>query len=131
MSYITETDFRKQLRGDLFGCYVFFGEEDYLKAWCIKTARENICPDEGLACFNDISIDFPDFSVDALADALAVPPMMSDRKLVVLKSFNFNEIQPSDAEAVVSLLAQYREDKETLLIISVIPDGLDVGYLPK
>lgn len=131
MPYITEADFRKRLRGDLFGCYVLFGEEDYLKSWCIKTAREVICPDEGLACFNDISIDFPDFSVDALADAMAVPPMMSERKLVVVKSFNFNDISPSDAEAVVSLMGQYREDRETLLIISVIPEGLDVGYLPK
>ena len=131
MPYINEADFRKRLRDDLFGCFVFFGEEDYLKAWCIKAAREQICPDEGLACFNDITIDFPDFSVDALADALAAPPMMCERKLVTLKAFNFSAVKPTDVDAVISLLGQYREDTGNLLLISVIPDGLDVGYLPK
>ena len=131
MPYITEAEFRKRLRGDLWGCYVFFGEEDYLKSWCVKAARENICPDEGLACFNDISIDFLDFSVDALADALAAPPMMCERKMVTLKSFDFSVIKPSDTEAIITLLGQYREDSGNLLIISVIPDGLDAGYLPK
>lgn len=131
MPYITETEFRKRLRGDLWGCYVFFGEEDYLKSYCIKAARENVCPDEGLACFNDISIDFLDFTVDALTDALAAPPMMCERKLVTLKSFDFGAIKPSEVEAVLRLLGQYREDTGNLLIISVIPDGLDVGYLPK
>lgn len=131
MPYINETEFRKRLRGELWGCYVFFGEEDYLKSWCVKAARENICPDEGLACFNDISIDFPDFSVDALAGALSAPPMMCERKLVTLKSFDFGAIKPTDVEAVLALMGQYREDTGNLLIISVIPDGLDVGYLPK
>ncbi len=131
MACINEAEFRKRLRGDLWGCYVFFGEEDYLKAYCVKAARENICPDEGLACFNDISIDFPDFSVDALSDALAAPPMMCERKMVAVKSFDFNAVKPSDAEALLALMRQYREDTGNLLILSVIPDGLDVGYLPK
>ena len=131
MPYINEAEFRKRLRGELWGCYVFFGEEDYLKSYCIKAARESVCPDEGLACFNDISIDFPDFTVDALTDALAAPPMMCERKLVTLKSFDFGSVKPTDVEAVIALMRQYREDTGNLLIVSVIPDGLDVGYLPK
>ena len=131
MAYISEADFRKRLRGELFGCYVFFGEEDYLKSYCVKAARKNICPDEGLACFNDVSIDFPDFSVDALTDALAAPPMMCERKIITLKSFDFGGIKTSEMDSLLSLLAQYRDDSANLLIISVIPDGLDVGYLPK
>ncbi len=129
--YISETEFRKRLAGDLYGAYVLFGEEDYLKAYCIKAAREAICPDEGLACFNDITVDFPDFSVDALTDALAAPPMMADRKLVVLRSFNFGAIKASEVEGLLALLAAHREDRDNLLLISVIPEGLDVGFLPK
>lgn len=132
MPYINEAEFRKRLRGDLWGCYVFFGDEDYLKTYCIKAAREAVCPDEGLACFNDISIDFPDFTVDALADALSVPPMMSERKVVTLRSFDFTSLaKPSDTDAILELMGQYREDRENLLIISVIPDGMEAGYLPK
>ncbi len=131
MPCINEVEFRKRLRGDIWGCFVFFGEEDYLKSYCVRAAREKLCPDEGLACFNDISIDFLDFSVDALSDALAAPPMMCDCKLVVVKSFDFGGLKPSEVEALIALMGQYREDPSNLLILSVIPDGLDAGYLPK
>ena len=131
VAYMNEADFRKKLRGAVYGCYLFFGEEDYLKSYCIKAAREQMGIDEGLACFNDIVIDFPEFTVDALADALMMPPMMCDRKLVVVKSFDFGSVKPSEIEGLIALLKQFREDTENLLILSVIPEGLDVGFLPK
>ena len=131
MAYINEAEFRKMLRGAVHGCYLFFGEEDYLKSYCIKAAREQLGIDEGLACFNDIVIDFPEFTVDALADALMMPPMMCDRKLVVVKSFDFAGVKAAEVEGLLALLKQFREDTENLVIISVIPDGLDVGFLPK
>ena len=127
MNPITEAEFRKRLQGSLAGCYLFFGEEDYLKAYCIKAARERICHDEGLACFNDISVDFLDFSVEALTDALAAPPMMCDCKVVTVKSFNFGEVKAAEVDGLIALMAAYRDDPSNLLIISVIPDGLDVG----
>lgn len=131
MNPITEAEFRKRLQGPLSGCYLFFGEEDYLKSYCIKAARERVCPDEGLACFNDITVDFPDFSVEALTDALAAPPMMCDRKMVTVKSFNFGEVKAAEVDGLIALMAAYRDDPSNLLILSVIPDGLDIGYAKK
>lgn len=127
MNPITEAEFRKRLSGPLSGCYLFFGEEDYLKSYCLKAARDRICPDEGLACFNDISVEFLDFSVDSLTDALAAPPMMCDCKIVTVKSFNFGEIKAAEVDGLIALMASYRDDPTNLLIISVIPDGLDIG----
>lgn len=129
--YITEAEFRKRLQGPLSGCYLFFGEEDYLKAFCIKTAREQICPDEGLAVFNDISLDFLDFSPDALADALDVPPMMCDCKMVTVKSVDFGDLKADEIADLIGILEAHKEDNSNLLILSVIPDGLDTGRLPK
>lgn len=131
MEIITEAEYRKRLKSGAKGAYVFFGAEDYLKAYAINATRAEVCPDEGFACFNDMTIDFPDFTVDALHRALEAPPMMADRKLVVLKSFNFGAIKPSDCDALLKLLEEYGQDDMNVLIISVIPDGLDVGYLPK
>ena len=131
MDIITETEYRKRLKNGVRGAFVFFGAEDYLKSYAIKATREVVCPDEGFACFNDMTIDFPDFTLDALARALEAPPMMADCKLVVLKSFNFSAIKPTECDAVVKLLEEYGQDEMNVLIISVIPDGLDVGYLPK
>lgn len=131
MNPITEAEFRKRLSGALSGCYVFYGEEDYLKSYCVKAARERICPDEGLACFNDITVDFPDFSVESLTDALAAPPMMCDCKMVSVRSFDFGAVKPSEIEGLIALMAAYRDDPSNLLILSVIPDGLDTGYAKK
>ena len=131
MEIITEAEYRKRLKKGVVGAFVFFGAEDYLKAYAINATRAEVCPDEGFACFNDITIDFPDFTPDALARALEAPPMMAERKLVVLRSFNFGALKPSECEAVLKLLEEYGQDEMNLLIISVIPDGIDAGYLPK
>ena len=131
MNCIDEAEFRKRLKSGLSGAFMFFGDEDYLKAYCIKAARQAILPDESLACFNDITIDFPDYSADRLADVLAAPPMMSECKVVTLRSFNFRALKPSEIDAFCETVSPFAGDKSNLLIISVIPDGVDVGYLPK
>lgn len=131
LNILSEVDFRKILKANPSGMYLFFGAEDYLKNYCIGAARQAICPDEGLACFNDIEIDFPDYSAEALEGALSTPPMMTERKLVVLRGFRFSVLKPTQIDALCAVLVQYREDESNLLILSVAPEGLDVGYLPK
>ena len=131
MEIISENEYRKRLKSGIRGAFVFFGAEDYLKSYAINATRAEVCPDEGFACFNDVTIDFPDFTLDGLARALEAPPMMADRKLVVLKSFNFGAIKPTECDGMVKLLEEYGNDDMNVLIISVIPEGIDVGYLPK
>lgn len=131
MEIINEAEYRKRLKNGVHGAFVFFGAEDYLKSYAIGATRAAVCPDEAFACFNDITIDFPDFTPDALLRALEAPPMMADCKLVVLKSFNFNSLKPSETEAVLEILSQFGKDEMNVLIISVIPEGIDTGYLPK
>ena len=131
MEIINEAEYRKRLKNGVRGAFVFFGAEDYLKTYAINATRAVVCPDEAFACFNDITIDFPDFTPDALLRALEAPPMMAERKLVVLKSFNFNSLKPTDTEAVLQILEEFGNDDMNLLIISVIPDGITTGYLPK
>lgn len=131
MEIINEAEYRKRLKNGVKGAFVFFGAEDYLKSYAIGATRAAVCPDETFACFNDITIDFPDFTPDGLMRALEAPPMMADCKLVVLKSFNFNALKPTDVDSVVALLEEFGKDEMNVLIISVIPDGITTGYLPK
>ena len=133
MEILKEADLRRRWKEPKGGIYIFFGDEDYLKAHMIETARKAICPDEGLAVFNDITIDFPDYSASALEDALSVPPMMTECKLVVLRSFRFDMLmrKPTDVDTLIAILEHYREDESNLLIISVVADGIDPGYLPR
>lgn len=131
MATLSESDFRKKIKSGLGGIFLFYGAEDYLKSYCITAARQAVCPDEGLACFNDITIDFPDYSADTLENALAAPPMMSECKLVVLKSIDFSAMKAADQETLFGILEAYREDTSNLLILSVVPDGIDLGTAKK
>lgn len=124
---LSESDFRKKLKSGVGGIFLFYGAEDYLKAYAITAARQTLCADEGLACFNDITIDFPEYTPDALENALAAPPMMSDCKLVVLKSIDFSAMKTSDQETLFGILEAYKDDSSNLLILSVIPSGIDTG----
>ncbi|MBO5306171.1 MAG: DNA polymerase III subunit delta [Clostridia bacterium] len=131
MAVLSESDFRKRIKTELSGTFLFYGAEDYLKSYCITAARQAVCADEGLACFNDITIDFPDYTADALENALAAPPMMSECKLVVVKSMDFTAMKVSDQETLLGILETYKEDTSNLLILSVVPDGIETGTAKK
>ncbi len=131
MVVLNESDFRKKMKTDPEGFFLFFGAEDYLKNHCITVARGAVCPDEGLACFNDITVNFTDYSAEALENALAAPPMMAERKLVVVRSIDFYAMKSADLETLFGILASYREDPSNLLILSATPDGIDTGTAKK
>ncbi len=131
MQILKETDLSKLLKTPKGGIYIFFGAEDYLKAHYIKMARAALALDEGLACFNDITIDVLDYSASALANTLSTPPMLCDCKLVVLRSFRFDTLKPSDLDALLAVLKDFKDDECNLLIISVVAGAIDEGYLPR
>lgn len=132
MPLINEVEYRKLLKsGSVSGVYVFFGPEDYLKSYAVKITRETLCPDETFAFFNDVTIDFPDFTIDGLLSVLDAPPMMADKKLTVLKSFDLRALKPTIAEEFLGILKRYSSDDTNVLIVSMIPGGVDDERMPK
>ena len=76
---------RMQIKGgDIKPLYLFYGEEDYLKELYINRIR-NLIPDGGFPEFNHIyltgSLPFSEYD-----DAWEAFPMMSDKKLIVIKN---------------------------------------------
>ncbi len=131
MDIIKEDAFRKQLKKGLSGGYLFFGEEDYLKSFSLRAAREAVCADETFAVFNDIKIDALDYSASALMNALAPPPMMSEQKLVSLCGLAICDLKQSELSELYEVLSALTDYDYNILIISV-PSGLiDEGNLPK
>ena len=57
------------------GVYILFGEEDYLKRFYAGKIRESILGDSPYALLNHAVFTPKNFSEDALADALATPPV--------------------------------------------------------
>lgn len=129
---LREADFRKALKGDLIGAYLFFGEEDYMKASSLRMARTSVCPPgDPMACFNDIRMDGLDFTPAALLDAMVVPPMGASRKVITVTGLDFRALRASEWENLYEVLSMMSDYPHTLLILSAGEDTLDVGNLPK
>lgn len=79
-------ELKKQIKDkNLKNLYLFFGDEEYIKNIYIDKIKELI-PDGGLPDFNHISMDEKDLSFDAIDDALESFPMMTEKKLVIIKN---------------------------------------------
>ena len=131
MDIIKEDIFRKQLKTGLRGGYLFFGEEDYLKSFSLRAAREAVCADETFAVFNDVQIAPIDYTPSALLSALMPPPMMSDYKIVTLNGLAISAMKQNELDELYEVLAALEDYDYNVLIISV-PSGLiDEGNLPK
>ncbi len=128
---ITESDFRKSIVKSPARGYLFFGDEDYLKSFALKTAREAICPDPSLAPFNNIRLEGLDLTPDTLLGAMTTLPMMSERKLVEVSGMNLSELRGNRLEEYCKVLFLLEEYDYNTVIISVPAGGMDYGQLPK
>ncbi len=131
MDIIKEDIFRKQLKKGLSGGYLFFGEEDYLKSFSLRAAREAVCTDETFAVFNDVRIDPMDYSASALVNALMPPPMMCEQKIVTVSGLAISDMKQSELDELCEVLSALTEYDYNVLIISVPAGLIDEGKLPK
>ena len=131
MQIITDADFRRALKGDISGGFLFFGDEDYLKLHALRSAREAVCPDPSLEIFNDIRIDGSEFDPAALANALPTLPVMADKKLIEVTGLDMSGVKKTDADALFEILEEAADYDFNIIVISAISGGIDEGYLPK
>lgn len=131
MDIIKEDAFRKQMKKGLSGGYLFFGEEDYLKSFSLRAAREAICTEETFAVFNDVRIAPMDYSAAELSGALMPPPMMCEQKIVTINGLAIGEMKPTELEELYDALSALEEYDYNVLIISVPAGLIDEGNLPK
>ncbi len=131
MEILKEDGFRKLVKKGLEGGFLFFGDEDYMKAYSVSSARESICTDGTFALFNDMKIDVLDYTAGALLDALMPLPMMSDKKLVTVNGLNISALKPKELDDLCDVLSTLSEYDYNVLIISVPATMIDEGNLPK
>ena len=132
LTLLKEADFRKALKANPTGGYLFFGEEDYMKAAAIRMARQSVTEaDPAMAAFNDIRLDGTDFTAAALLDAMTVPPMGSDRKIITVTGLNLSALRASDLDKLFEALTELKDYPYNLFILSAGDGTLDPGTLPK
>ncbi len=131
---ISNLDFTKKIKENPDGNYLFYGEEDYLKSHAIKSLKDAMGIDETLEIFNFIQMDVLDYTPDKLIDTLSMPPMMAERKLVVLNGLNIkkmsNKQNISEYNEFMDALAHLDEFDYNNFVL-VLPYGNITEELPK
>lgn len=134
MNILSNLDFSKKIKENPDGNYLFYGEEDYLKSHALKSLKDAMGIDETLEIFNYIQMDVLDYTADKLIDTLSMPPMMAERKLVVLNGLNIkkmsNKQNISEYNDFLDALAHLEEFDYNNFVL-VLPHGNITEELPK
>ncbi len=128
---LSESEFRKLIKPSMSGVYLFFGEEDYLKANAIRNVRKAVVSDPSFAVFNDIRLDTYSFSAATLLNAVTPLPMMSETKLVTVSGLSISSMKKTDVDDLIDALKECSEYDYNTVIISVPDEEIDQGFLPK
>src|SRR5690606_34931327 len=84
--YMRFEDFIKDMREDkIKSVYLFYGEEDYLIDYSIKSLKEKYV-NEGLETLNYIVLDGDNIEINHIYDACETLPFMSEKKVVIIKN---------------------------------------------
>ncbi len=126
---MTEAEFRTELKS-LFGGYLLFGGEDYLKYTYSKEVAKRIL-DGTFDEFNHIILYGEDFTPQSLSVAISALPMMAERKLVEVRCVDFNAMKKDTLSALCDVLSTLDQNEHTVLIIRADNDLFNAGRLPK
>ena len=131
MDIITNSDFLKKIKTDTDGHFLFYGEEDYLKGHALAALKSAMGIDEALEIFNYVTLDVLDYDAEKLIDMLSMPPMMAEKKLVVVNGLNIKKMNTSGELAhLLDALAHLDEFDYNTLVINV-PSGNIDEEIPK
>lgn len=128
MEIIDSKKFRTKAKGELFGGFLFYGEEEYLKHNAITVARQSIFGTENTAdTFNHIRLDADSYSLEALEDAISALPVFSDKKLIEIHSLPLKQYKDKATEDLVSALSALKDSTDTVLILYTVPEEFNAG----
>ena len=113
--------------GRVGGCYVFAGEEDYLKRFYTRELMKATEGYEAFAAFNRLSFDGAEVDFAALTDAVSSPPFMSDYKFIEWKYPSFDKMKAGELDALERLCELVNGSGYTVLTFFVADGELDTG----
>ena len=123
---MTENELKESLKSPEGG-YLFYGDEDYMKQHYVRRLRDAVLGGALLPEMNHIKFDRDDFSLPALEDALATPPVMDDGKLIEISLPDLSFMKEDEQESFRDALKTLKDSPGTVLVLSVAPGGFDPG----
>ena len=114
---MTESELKARIKqGNLGGCYILTGEEDYLKRYYLSQIQKTVLTDDSFAFFNHVVYDGAAVDFAAISDDIKAPPMMADYKLIEWKYPSFTKMKSEDFEAFAQVLALLKEYDNVILL---------------
>lgn len=113
--------------GNTEGCYLFAGEEDYLKKYYLGILRDSVVGDPTLAAFNHALFEGSDVSFAAVRDAIKAPPVFAERKLIEWRYPVFDKMREGDLTLFEETLELLREHSYSTLAIIVADGAVELG----
>ena len=121
---MTDTEFKRLLAdpAKLRGGYLFWGDEELVKARYAASCGEAVCDE-----FSRVTLDGIETTPEALDDALSSMPMMSDVNFVYLRSAKVGSWKDKVLDAYLDVFERAKAYAETVFIVSVDGDEADFG----
>ena len=112
----------------VLGCFLFYGEEDYLKQYHGKELRKHLLDSAPLPELNHTVFDAMNITMPDLLDAVKAMPMMADMRLVEWRHADIEGMKTKDFEQLLEICRAVKEDYSyTVLLISAMEEGIDAG----
>lgn len=129
MAYPAKRDEVKELRDKIkfhpTGAYLFWGEEEYLKRYCLEELRAFV-RQEGMEEFNRTVLDFErDATMKALEEAVDALPVMAEHKMIEVWGLNVTSLKKDDEKRLVEAVKSTGAD--TVFVIFCRNTELDLS----
>lgn len=112
MPFVNEATVNSDIKAnDLRYCYVVFGEDRYLKKRLVEKLSSSVADKDDFFNFQQFDNDS---SLQEVYDSLQQYPMMSDKKCVILKDYNFEDCEKEDFDRLIQLC---KDDVPTAVFI--------------
>lgn len=123
-----EKELREKIQsGEISGCYLLAGEEDYLKRYYTSELRQAAIRDEGFAAFNHVIFDSGEMSMAALSDAVKAPPMFERYKLIEWRYPSFVKMKEAELSAFEDVLDTLSDYDYNVIVIVAAEGEADLG----
>ena len=121
-------DFKARIKsGDIVGCYIFSGEEDYLKRYYLASLRSVAVTDDSFSAFNYAVYDGAEIDFASLRDDIMSPPMFEPYKFIEWRYPNFEKMKESDLAELEKILELVYSTDYAVLAFLVSDGEVDLG----
>lgn len=112
----------------VLGCFLFYGEEEYLKRYYRDETIKCLLGEGGLAELNHTVFDGTDITMPQLLDAVKAMPMMADIRLVEWRHADIESMKAKEFEELLHICSEVKEQYTyTVLLITATAEGIDAG----